>query len=199
VHGVDENEQAVLRRRLGRREVEPFFAKLAPCRIGLERRGAAHHWARVRRGLGHDVVLPPPQYVKPHRKRGKNEALDAEAICEAMSRPGMRFVPVKSAAQQAALMLLKTRALLVKQRTMLINAIPGHAAEFGVIAGKGPLKVSELVQRAHAETAGSLPGGVPAPAREMLDVLAGQLDARNAQLKALEAKLMAWHKQDQVS
>jgi transposase len=194
LHGVDESEQPVLRRRLGRREVEPFFAKLPPCRIGLEACGAAHYWARVLGGLGHEVVLLPPQYIKPYLKRGKNDALDAEAICEAMSRPGMRFVPVKSAASQAGLMLLKTRELLVKQRTMLINAMRGHAAEFGVIAGKGPVKVSELLQRAHAETA-----AVPALAREMLDVLAGQLDALNARLKALEAKLMAWHKQDQVS
>src|SRR4051794_17818798 len=113
LHGVDENEQAVLRRRLGRKEVEPFFARLAPCRIGLEACGGAHYWARVLRGLGHDVVLRPPQYVKPYLKRGKNDALDAEAICEAMSRPGMRFVPVKSAAQQAGLVLLRTRELLV--------------------------------------------------------------------------------------
>ena len=133
VHGVDEQEQPVLRRQLRRREVEKFFAKLAPTRIALEACGASHHWARVLRGLGHQVVLIPPQYVKPYLKRGKNDAHDAEAICEAMSRPGMRFVPVKSAEDQAALMLLRVRDLLVKQRTMLINAIRGHAAEFGVI------------------------------------------------------------------
>ena len=154
VHGVDENEQAVLRRQLRRSEVEKFFAQLAPTRIGVEACGASHHWARVLRGLGHEVVLMPPQYIKPYVKRGKNDAIDAAAICEAMSRPGMRFVPVKSAENQAALMLLSVRDLLVKERTMLINAMRGHAAEFGVIAAKGRVKVAELLQRAHAEEAG---------------------------------------------
>ena len=194
LHGVDEQEQPVLRRRLGRREVERFFAKLAPTRIGLEACGAAHHWARVLRRLGHEVVLLPPQYVKPYLKRGKNDALDAEAICEAMSRPSMRFVPVKSAERQAGLMLLKTRDLLVKQRTMLINAMRGHAAEFGVVAAKGPVRVAELLQAAHAEAA-----GVPALALEMLGLLAGQLDALAVKLKIIEARLLAWHKEDPVS
>jgi len=164
VHGVDENEQAVLRRQLRRSEVEKFFAQLAPTRIGVEACGASHHWARVLRGLGHEVVLMPPQYIKPYVKRGKNDAIDAAAICEAMSRgpsahgldpwAGMRFVPIKSAENQAALMLLSVRDLLVKERTMLINAMRGHAAEFGVIAAKGRVKVAELLQRAHAEEAG---------------------------------------------
>ena len=123
VHGVDGHEQPVLRRRLQRSQVEKFFAKLPPTRIGLEACGASHHWARVLRSLGHEVVLIPPQYIKPYVKRGKNDAIDAEAICEAMSRPGMHFVPVKSRDEQAALMLLKVRDLLMKQRTMLTNAI----------------------------------------------------------------------------
>jgi transposase len=194
VHGVDESEQPILHRRLGRSEVEKFFAKLAPTRIGLEACGASHYWGRVLRGLGHEVVLLPPQYIKPYVKRGKNDAIDAAAICEAMSRPGMRFVPIKSAESQAGLMLLRTRDLLVKQRTMLINAIRGHAAEFGLVAAQGAVKVAELLQRAHAEAA-----GVPALAREMLGVLAGQLDALDAQLKALEGKLMRWHKANPVS
>src|SRR6266542_5746858 len=120
VHGVDESEKAVLRRQLRRSEVERFFAKLPPTRIGLEACGAAHHWARVLRTLGHEVVLLPPQYIKPYVKRGKNDAIDAAAICEAMSRPGMRFVPIKSAESQAGLMVLRVRDLLVKQRTALI-------------------------------------------------------------------------------
>ncbi len=194
VHGVDESEQPVLRRRLGRKEVERFFAKLPPTRIGLEACGASHYWARVLRGLGHTVMLLPPQYIKPYVKRGKNDAIDAAAICEAMSRPAMRFVAVKSAEQQAALMLLKTRDLLIKQRTMLINAIRGHAAEFGVTAAKGPVKVAELLQQAHSDEA-----GVPALARELLGVLSGQLAALDVKLKALEARLMAWHKADPVS
>jgi transposase len=194
VHGVDGNEQPVLRRQMRRSEMAKFFGKLAPMRIGLEACGASHHWARVLRGLGHAVVLLAPQYIKPYVKRGKNDAIDAAAICEAMSRPGMRFVPIKSAEQQAGLMVLKVRDLLVKQRTMLINAIRGHAAEFGLTAAKGPVKVAELVQRADAEAA-----GVPALAREMLSLLSGQLDALEAKLRALEARLMALHKQNPVS
>jgi transposase len=194
LHGVDEKEEPVLRQRLGRKQVEPFFAKLAPTRIGLEACGAAHYWARLLRGLGHEVVLLPPQYIKPYLKRGKNDALDAAAICEAMSRPGMRFVPVKSAEQQAALMMLRTRDLLVKQRTMLVNAMRGHAAEFGVVAAKGVVKVSELLQRAHDAEA-----GVPALALEMLSLLARQLDELDGRIKTIEARLMAWHKADPVS
>src|SRR6266567_9604949 len=149
-HGVDENEQPVLRRQLRRSEMEKFFAKLPATRIGLEACGASHYWARVLRGLGHEVVLIPPQYIKPYVKRGKNDAADAAAICEAMSRPGMRFVAVKSAEPQAMLMLLGVRDLLVKQRTMLINAMRVHAAEFGVISAKGPSKVGDLLPRAAA-------------------------------------------------
>ena len=202
VHGVDESEQPVFRRG----EMVRFFSRLAPTRIGLEGCGAAHYWARVLQGLGHAVVLLPPQYIKPYVKRGKNDAIGAcpragrrpdpwaAAICEAMSRPDMRFVPVKSAEQQAALMLLKSRDLLVKQRTMLVNAMRGHAAEFGVIAGKGVAKVGELLERAHADAA-----GVPALALEMLRLLAGQLEALDSRLKTIEAKLIAWHKADPVS
>src|SRR6201984_1154072 len=145
VHGVGENEQVVVRRQLRRSEMAKVFGRLAPTRIGVEACGASHYWARVLRGLGHEVVLLPAQYIKPYVKRGKNDAIDAEAICEAMSRPGMRFVPIKSAEQQAALMLLKVRDLLIKQRTMVINALRGHAAEFGVIAAKGRVKVAELL------------------------------------------------------
>src|SRR5713101_541143 len=193
IHGVDENEQPALRRQLRRSEVEKFFAKLAPTRIGIEACGASHHWARVLHGLGHEVVLLPPQYVKPYVQRGKNDAIDAEAICEAMSRPKMRFVPVKTAEQQAALTMLGVRDLLVKQRTMLINAMRGHAAEFGVTVAKGPQQVVELLQRlATGED-------VPTLAREMLALLDGQLEALNAKRKAIEARLMACHRQDQAS
>ena len=193
LHGVDAHEQAVLRRQLRRGAVEKFFAKLAPTRVGIEACGASHHWARRLRGLGHAVLLMPPQYIKPYVKRGKNDAIDAEAICEAMSRPTMRFVPVKTAEQQAALTMLGVRDLLVKQRTMLINALHGHAAEFGVTAAKGPQQVGELLRRLASGE------GVPALAREMLAMLAGQIEAVNAKLKAIEARLMAWHRQDQTS
>src|SRR6266851_4928106 len=194
MHGVDESEQAVLRRQVRRSEIAKVFGKLPPTRVGLEACGASHHWARVLHGLGHEVVLMPPQYIKPYVKRGKNDAIDAAAICEAMSRPSMRFVPVKSAEQQAGLMLLKVRDLLVKQRTMVINAMRGHAAEFGVTAAKGPVRMAELLQRAHAEEA-----NVPAPALEMLRLLAGQLDAVETRLKTLETQLIGVHKANPTS
>ncbi len=192
LHGVDESEQPVLRRQVRRGELLKVFAQLAPTRVGLEACGGSHHWGRELARLGHEVVLLPPQYVKPYVKRGKHDAADAAAICEAMSRPGMRFVAVKSAEPQAMLMLLGVRDLLVKQRTMLINAMRGHAAEFGVISAKGPSKVGDLLPRAAA-------AGVPALAQEMLALLAGQVEAIAARLKELEAKLIAWHRQDPVS
>jgi transposase len=194
VHGVDEAEQPVLRRQVRRSEMEKFFAAQPPTRIGIEACGASHYWARVLRGLGHEVLLMPPQYIKPYVKRGKNDAIDAAAICEAMSRPEMRFVPVKSAESQAGLMVLRVRELLVKQRTALINAIRGHAAEFGVTAAKGPVKVAELLQR--VDTAQP---SVPAAAREMLSLLADQLDAVEARLKRLEGQLLAVHKETPAS
>ncbi len=193
IHGVDENEQPVLRRQIRRSEVEKVFAKLPPTRIGLEACGASHHWARVLRGLGHEVMLIPPQYIKAYVKRGKNDAIDAEAICEAMSRPTMRFVPVKTVEQQAALTMLGVRDLLIKQRTMLINAMRGHAAEFGVTAAKGPKQITELLARLASDQ------GVPALAREMVGLLADQLAAVNAKLKVIEARLMMWHRHDQTS
>ena len=192
VHGVDETEEPALRRQLRRGQVKAFFAQLPATRIGLEACGAAHHWARLLQGLGHEVVLLPPQYIKPYVKRGKNDAIDAEAICEAMSRPGMRFVPVKSAERQAVLMLLKSRDLLVKQRTMLINAIRSHAAEFGVVAAKGRAKLPELLADAVA-------AALPAPALEMLELLAGQVAAIERRIATIEARLMAWHKNDPLS
>ena len=190
VHGVDEREQPVLRRQIRRSELEKFFAKLPSTRIGLEACGASHHWARVLRGLGHEAVLMPPQYIKPYVKRGKNDAIDAEAICEAMSRPGMRFGPVKSTDEQAALMLLKVRDLLMKQRTMVVNAIRGHAAEFGVVGAKGPVKLAVLLQQIAEDP------DLPALAREMLAGLGGQLAAIEMRLGGIEAKLMARHRAD---
>jgi transposase len=190
LHGVDEREEPVLQRQLRRGEVARFFAKLPPTRVGLEACGASHHWGRVLRGLGHEVVLIPPQYVKPYVKRGKNDAIDAAAICEAMSRPGMRFVPVKSAEDQAALMLLKTRDLLVRQRTMLINAMRGHAAEFGVIAAKGPQQVTALLERIAGDAA------VPALVQQMLALLGGQLAALEAKIARLDKQVLQWHRHD---
>jgi transposase len=177
IHGVDENEQPALRRQLRRQDVVKFFSKLAPTRIGMEACGASHRRARVLRSLGHEVVLIPPQYVKAYVQRGKNDRIDAEAISEAMSRPTVqaRFVPIK------------------KQRTMLINAIRGHAAEFGVTVAKGPQQVPELLRRLASDA------GVPAVARAMISALADQLPGLDAQLKAIEARLVAWHRQNQTS
>ena len=147
LHGVDAAEQAVLRKKLRRGQVLEFFGKLPPTRVGLEACGAAHHWARAIGALGHTVVLLPPQLVKPYVPRNKNDAADADGICEAMSRPRMRFVPVKTAEQQAALMLLGVREQLVARRTQLSNMMRGYAAEFGLVAAKGLDKIEPLLVR----------------------------------------------------
>src|SRR5918995_1377687 len=179
LHGVDEKERPVLRKRLRRGQVLEFFAKLEPTRIGLEACGAAHYWARELLALGHEVVLLPPQYVKPYVKRNKNDAADAEAICEAMSRPRMRFVPVKTAEQQAALMLAGVRDQLVRRRTQLSNAIRGYAAEFGLIAAKGLDKIERLLARI-AEQAKVYPW-------------------LTLKLRKIDARLRAWPRQNEPS
>lgn len=191
VHGVDGSERVVLRRQLSRGEVEKFFAGLAPALVGLEACGASHHWARVLSAQGHRVRLVPPQYVKAYVKRGKNDRIDAEAICEAMSRPGMRFVPVKSEGEQAAAMLLSVRDLLVKQRTMLVNAIRSHAAEFGVIGAKGVSRVADVLVRARES--------VPALAFDLLAVLAGQLEVLEVQLVRIDQQMRNWHRENERS
>src|SRR3712207_1915888 len=136
-HGADASGHCVLHRRLRRAEVVAFFARLRPCLVGIEACPGGHHWARELTALGHEVRLIPPQYVRPFVKTNKNDAADAEAVCEAVVRPGMRFVPAKSVEQQAAAMLHRTRALLLRQRTRLTNALRGHLAEFGLVARKG--------------------------------------------------------------
>ena len=136
LHGVDLQEKPVLKKKLRRAKVLGFFAKLEPTKVGIEACGASHYWARELGAMDHEVVLLPPQYVKPYVKRGKNDAADAEAICEAMSRPTMRFVPVKSPDQQAAQMLIGLREGLVRRRTQLSNTIRGYGAEFGLTAAK---------------------------------------------------------------
>jgi transposase len=137
VHGVDEAGQVVVKRRLRRAQVITYFASLPPCLIGMEACATAHFWARELRALGHEVRLMPPQYVKAYVKRGKNDAADAAAICEAVTRPSMRVVPVKTEEQQSALMMHRARELLVRQRTQLINAVRGHLAEFGLVDRAG--------------------------------------------------------------
>lgn len=138
LHGVDAAEWPVLRKTLRRRDMVRFFERLPPTQVAIEACGGSHHWARLLGGFGHDVRLIAPQLVKPYVKRGKNDAADAGALCEAMARPTMRFVPIKTAEQQAALMLVGLRDRLVRSRTQLVNAIRGYAAEFGITAAKGP-------------------------------------------------------------
>ena len=137
VHGCDAAGNCGVKRRLRRNQVLEFFAGLAPCLVGIEACGTAHHWARELRALGHDVRLMPAHYVKAFVKRGKNDAADAAAICEAVSRPSMRFVPIKTREQQAVLTMHRTRDLLMRQRTQLINAVRGHLAEFGIVEPQG--------------------------------------------------------------
>ena len=191
VCGVDKSERVCVCRQLHRSQVETFFAALPPTVVGLEACGASHYWARVLRELGHEVRLLPPQYVKPYVKRGKNDRIDAEAICEAMSRPSMRFVPVKSADEQAAAMLLSVRDLLVKQRTMLVNAIRSHAAEFGVIGAKGVGRIADVLERARES--------VPKLAWDLLSILAGQLEVTEVQLAHTDKRLKAWHRESERS
>ena len=190
LHGVNEAEHVVLRRKLRRSEMIAFFTKLSPTVIGLEACGASHHWARVLSGLGHEVKLVAPQHVKPYVKRNKNDGRDAEGGCEAMSRPTMGFVPVKTAEDQAALMLMGVRERLVRQRTQLTNAIRGHAAEFGLVAARGLDKIESLLARLADE------GSVPPLARDLFAELGQEYAALGERLEAVEVRLRAWHRAD---
>lgn len=145
VHGIDADGAIIIRQKLRRNDVVPFFEGLPPCLIGIEACASGHHWARVLIGLGHEVRLMPASYVKPYVKRQKNDARDAEAICEAVTRPTMRFVPVKSEEQQSLLMLHRVRELLIRQRTMLVNALRGHLAELGIVTRQGITGVGILI------------------------------------------------------
>lgn len=195
VHAVDAAGTVVLRKALRRGQVMTFFAGLPRCLIGIEACATAHHWARELRTLGHEVRLMPPQYVKAYVRRQKNDAADAAAICEAVTRPAMRFVPVKSEAQQAALVLHRVRDLLMRQRTMLINALRGHLAEFGLVAPQGPRHVAQLATAVRDEDATQ----VPEPARRVLLVLLEQLEELGERLAALRQELLARHRADPAS
>lgn len=193
LHGVDATERVVLRRRLRRDKVLAFFATLAPTKIGIEACGAAHHWARELKKLGHEVVLIAPQHAKRYVKRNKNDAADAAAICEAMSRPDMTFVPAKTQDQQAALMLAGVRDRLTGARTQITNSIRGYAAEFGHVAEKGLDKIEPLLANLREDTT------LPETARETFAALAKELAYVGNQLEAIEKKLMAWHRGDKES
>lgn len=193
LHGVNAAEEAVLGKQLRRSQVLGFFAKLEATRVGIEACGGAHYWARELGALGHDVVLLPPQYVKPYVKRGKNDAADAEAICEAMSRPSMRVVPVKSAEQRAARMLVGLRASLVRRRTQLTNAVRGYAAEFGLTAAKGLGKIEPLLAHIAADNT------LPELAKELFAAQGQEYARLQKALAAVEARPMTWHRGNEVS
>lgn len=192
-HGVDAAGAVVLRRQLKRRQVVPFFTKLPRCLIGMEACGTAHHWARTLQALGHEVRLIPPAYAKAYVRRNKTDPADAEAICEAVSRPSMRFVPVKSEAEQAMAAVHRIRERLIAQRTQTINMLRGQMAEFGVVAATGPQHVKELV----AELAE--PGSVPEPLRQALLGLVRLMTALTEQIAALDKQILAWHRANPCS
>ncbi len=195
VHGVDTDGEVVIRRQLRRRQVLTFFAKQPCCLVGMEACATSHHWAREIGKLGHEVKLMPPRYVKPYVKRNKNDAADAEAICEAVTRPTMRFVAVKETGQQGVLMLHRSRELLVRQRTMLVNAIRAHMAEFGIVAPAGIQRVKELfaiIGDRHDDR-------LPPVARTCLEGLVRQFFSTHDEIALLEKRIHAWHRSNEVS
>jgi len=194
-HAVDDAGQVVLRRKLSRAEVLRFFEAQPKALVGIEACGTGHYWAREIAALGHEVKLLPPTYVKAYVKRGKTDAADAEAICEAVTRPNMHFVPIKTVDQQAALMMHRSRELLVSQRTALVNALRGHLAELGIVAAKGIQRVADLL----AELVGTDDSRIPPLARSSLRCLAAQIEAVEAQIEALEALIIEWHKANEAS
>lgn len=190
VHGVDAEGMIVCRRQLRRPQVLVFFSRLAPCLVAMEACAGAHYWARELTAVGHEVRLMPPAYVKPYVKRGKTDAVDAEAICEAVTRPTMRFAPVKSADRQAALLDHKTRDFLIRQRTQTVNAIRAHLGEFGIVVAKGIHNVDRLLEAAC---------DVPPAARPALDTLAGQLRDGQARIGEVTARINALQSEDALA
>jgi len=193
MHGVNEAEEPVLRRRLRRSQILEFMKGLDPTIIGIEAGGASHFWARTFAAMGHEVRIMAPQLVKPYVKRGKNDAADAEALCEAMSRPTMRFVSIKSEEQQADLMLVSIRVRLVRARTQLTNAIRGYASEFGLIAASGTGKVAPFLKRLVEDT------NVPELARALFCDLEVELSQIEARIKRINVQLLARHRRNELS
>ena len=195
VHCVDAEGKVILRRQLKRRYVLAFFQKLPPCLVGIEACASAHHWSRELQALGHTVRLMPPAYVKPYVKRHKNDATDAEAICEAVTRPNMRFVATKTPEQQSCLTLHRTRHLFIRQQTMVINAIRAHLAEFGIVAPVGRNGVEQLLSVA----ADSNDKRLPEFARACVAALGTQLRMLKAQILQFDRMITAWHRSDEAS
>jgi transposase len=193
VHALISEDDPAVTRKLRRSKMREFFSQIEPSLIGMEACGSAHYWARELKAMGHEVLLMPPAYTKPYVKRGKNDAVDAEAICEAVSRPGMRFVPIKSAEQQATLMLHKTRELLVKQRTMSVNALRSHLSEFGIIIAKGIGRIDELLKLAEVDTT------LPDAAKAAVNILAEILGGIEKAIDDLEKQIAVSHAQCEMS
>jgi transposase len=195
VHGIDAAGNVLIRRQLKRRYVLAFFQKLPPSLVGIEACATSHHWSRQLKALGHTVRLMPPAYVKPYVKRQKNDATDAEAICEAVTRANMRFVETKTPEQQSCLMLHRTRQLFIRQQTSVINAIRAHLAELGIVAPVGRKGVEQLL--AGAATASDR--HVPEVARACLAALGAQLRALKAQILEFDHRILAWHRSNETS
>jgi transposase len=195
VHGVDAQGQVVIRRQLKRRYVLAFFQKLAPCLVGIEACASSHHWSRELKALGHTVQLMPPAYVKPYAKRQKNDAADAEAICEAVTRANMRFVETKTSEQQSGMVLHRTRHLYMRQQTAVINAIRAHLAEFGIVAPVGRNGVEELLD----VVADPSDKRVPEIARACLAALGTQLHRLKEQILEFDRMIRAWHRSSEMS
>src|ERR1700746_277662 len=195
VHGVDATGQVVIRRQLKRRYVVAFFQKLSPCLVGIEACASAHHWSRELQALGHKVRLIPPAYVKPYVKRQKNDAADAEAICEAVTMANMRFVPTKTLEQQSGLALHRTRHLFIRQQAAVINAIRAHLAEFGIVAPVGRKGVEALLDVVGNPT----DKRVPVIARACLAALGAQLRRLKEQILEFDRLIMTWHRSHETS
>ena len=195
VHGVDAEGNVLIRRQLKRRYVLAFFQKLSPCLVGIEACATSHHWSRELRALGHSVRLMPPAYVRPYVKRQKNDAADAEAICEAVTRTNMRFVETKTPEQQSCLMLHRTRQLFIRQQTSVINAIRAHMAEFGIVAPVGRHGVEALLE----VVADVGDNRVPEVARACLAALGAQLRRLKQQILEFDRMIMAWHRSNETS
>src|SRR6187455_605125 len=195
VHGIDAEGKVLIRRQLKRRYVLAFFQKLSPCLVGIEACATSHHWSRELKALGHNVRLMPPAYVKPYVKRQKNDATDAEAICEAVTRANMRFVPTKTTDQQSGLVLHRTRHLFIRQQTSLINAIRAHLAEFGIVAPVGRRGVEELLD----VVADVSDKRLPEVARACLTALGAQLRMLKTQILSFDRMITAWHRSNETS